>query len=160
MSRSWEQPTIICTQYDVLFLPVTLSPFFYNSTSLLFWGSAFSPLCVILVVLSIMWPHTFHCRSKHRSQKGRSEWVHHFPGHCDWNLSCSANDPRRANQNFFSKWLQMLGEKRFISLLLLAVGMMQVWWCWLLAVFALTWRENPKMEREKEAPVALHLAWT
>ena len=29
----------------------------------------------------------------------------------------------------------------------------------LVAVFALTWRENPKMEREKEAPVALHLAW-
>ena len=120
----------------VLFLPVILSPFFYNSTSLLFWGSIFSPLCVILVVLSIMWPHIFHCRSKHRSQKGRSECVHHFPGHCDWNLSCSANDPWRANQNFFSKWLQMLGEKRFISLLLLAIGMMQVWWCWLLSLLS------------------------
>lgn len=78
-----------------------LSPFFHNGTSLLFWGRAFSPLCVILVVLSIMWPHIFHCRSKHRSQKSRSECVHHFPGHCNWNLSCSANDPRRACQNFF-----------------------------------------------------------
>lgn len=57
--------------------------FFCNSTSLLFGGSAFSLLCVILVGLSIMWPHKFHHRNGHRSQKSRSECVHHFPSHSD-----------------------------------------------------------------------------
>lgn len=98
----------------IFFLLAIPSPLFYNGTSLLFGRSALILLCVILVSLSIMWSHKFHRGNGPRSQKSRSECVHHLPGQSDWNLSrCSAHDPRGASQIFFQNCHKCwVGKKR------------------------------------------------
>lgn len=64
--------------------------------------------------------------------------VHHVLRHCDWNLSCSANDPRRTSQNFFQSGHN--AGRKGVYFLAVAGYWDDAGLVMLVAVFALTWR--------------------
>ena len=58
--------SIMCLQFFYTCSP-SPPPFFATAFLFLFLGNDFSPLCVILVSLSVMWSHVIHHRNRHRS---------------------------------------------------------------------------------------------
>lgn len=156
-------PWFVYNVFITFFLPVLLSPLFCNSISLSFLGSVFSPLCVILVGLPVMWSHVFHDRNGHRRPNSIVRHVHHFPGHGDWSsLSLSSWSVKGQSESLYRIALDA-GRKRVLFPAVAACR-----WCWQPSLsshggslpgseMTMEGRKAEDEEREEPVHMALHL---